>query len=347
MIQRPKYLKNLIDLKDMDLVKIITGVRRAGKSVLLMLYRDYLLAHGIADANIIYINFEDYEMQLVQTEAQLRHILDQRLQHDQRQYILLDEIQNVTGWQRVINGVCVSFDCDIVITGSNAKMLSGELATLLSGRYVEIPIYPFSFREFLVAKNIDPESRTVDRAFKEYAQFGGFPAVTLANEAVKDQILKGIYDTVLLNDVSLRGSVRDIGSLKAVVGFLADNTGQLVQPNKIANTLKAEGLAISPHTISRYLELLADAFLFYRARQYDLRGRQYLRTAGKYFMIDPGLRRIATDRRAGNFSNQLENIVYTELQRRGYTIDVGKLGAQEIDFIARKNAAILYVSRAA
>ncbi|BAP84782.1 AAA+ superfamily ATPase [Paucilactobacillus hokkaidonensis JCM 18461] len=343
MIERPKYLAELIEFKDTDLIKIITGVRRSGKSVLLMLYRDYLLKQGIEARDIIYINFEDYQMQLVQTENQLRKILDKRLNKNRRQYILLDEIQNVSGWQRVINGVRVSFNCDIVITGSNAKMLSGELATLLSGRYVEIPIYPFSFKEFLNAKNISSDSREIDSAFTEYEKFGGFPAAILANDAVKDQVLKGIYDAVILNDVSMRGNVRDVTILRAVVGFLADNTGQLVQPNKIANTLKSEGMRVSPHTITRYLELLENAFLFYHVQQYDLRGRQYLKTTGKYFIADSGLRRIAVGRRAGNYSNQLENIVYIELKRRGYIINVGKLGSKEIDFVARKDDDILYV----
>ncbi|BDR57785.1 ATP-binding protein [Xylocopilactobacillus apicola] len=344
VIERPALLKQLIEFKDHDLIKIITGVRRSGKSVLLMMYRDWLIDQGISADNIIYLNFEDYELQTVKDEEQLRAIFDQKLNDIKgRFYILLDEIQNVAGWQRVVNGLRVSFDCDLTITGSNAQMLSGELATLLAGRYVEIPIYPLSFSEFLTAKKISADSRQVDQAFIEYEKYGGFPAVVIANEQVKDQILKGIYDTVLLNDVSMRGNIRDLTVLRALTGFLSDNTGQLIQPTRIANTMKSEGLDVSPHTITRYLTLLENAFLFYRSRQYDLRGREYLRTAGKYYVVDPGLRRSAVDRRPGNYSNQLENIVYVELLRRNYIVDVGKFDSKEIDFIARRSDELMYV----
>ncbi|BDZ31748.1 hypothetical protein MH1LPH_22140 [Lactiplantibacillus brownii] len=343
MIKRPMYLNQLIQLKDTDFIKIITGVRRAGKSVLLKLYRDYLLSQGVKNEQIIYFNFEEFDLLAVREATQLIALLKPLLRKDSHNYLMLDEIQMVEGWQRVINGIHASYDCDIVITGSNAKMLSGELATLLSGRYVEIPIYPFSFREFLDAKELAIDDRQVDRAFEEYERYGGFPSVILADEKIKDTILSGIFDTIILNDVSMRANVRDSESLKALVGFLADDIGQLVRPAKLANTLKSEGILTSNHTIERYLSLLSDAFLFYRARQYDLRGRGYLRTAGKYFMVDAGLRRNAVGRRPGNYGGQLENIVYLELLRRGYTVDVGKLDVAEVDFIARRVDEILYV----
>jgi len=343
MISRPTYLKKLIQLKDTDTIKIITGVRRSGKSVLLKLYRDYLIAQGINANRIIYLNFETFELLNIRDDQQLIALLQPRLNHNQHFYLMLDEIQMVDGWQRVVNGIHASFDCDIVVTGSNAKMLSGELATLLSGRYVEIPIYPFSFKEFLTAREIEENSRQVDQAFEEYETYGGFPAVVLASPEIKDDMLSGIYDTIVLNDVSMRANIRDTESLKAVVGFLADDLGQLIRPAKLANTLKSEGVTTSNHTVERYLTLLENAFLFYRARQYDLRGRGYLRTAGKYFMVDAGLRRNAVGRRPGNYGGQLENIVYIELLRRGYTVDVGKMDTVEIDFVARRVDELLYV----
>jgi len=336
MIQRDQYLNRLISLKDTDTIKVITGVRRSGKSVLLMLYRDYLKSLGTPEAQILYFNFEDFDLLGVRTDEDLIKLLTPRLTHDHHLYLMFDEIQMVTGWQRVINGLRVSYDCDIVVTGSNAKMLSGELATLLSGRYVEIPIYPFSFREFLAAKDIMETSPQIDAAFEEFERFGGFPSVVLADKGIKDTILSGIFDTIILNDVSMRANVRDTESLRVLVGFLADNIGQLVRPAKVAGTLKNEGISITNHTIEKYLQLLDDAFLFYRSRQYDLRGRAYLRTSGKYFIVDPGLRRNAIGRRPGNYAGQLENIVYLELIRRGYTVDVGKLETKEVDFIARK-----------
>lgn len=343
MIPRETYLNKLIQLRDTDNIKVITGVRRSGKSVLLMLYRDYLKAEGVAPDQIIYYNFEEFDLLGVRNRQELITLLTPKLTKDKHLYLMFDEIQLVDDWQSVINGLRVSYDCDIIVTGSNAKMLSGELATLLSGRYVEIPIYPFSFKEFLTAKDIGPQSPRIDDAFTEFETFGGFPAVVLANQSIKDTILAGIFDTIILNDVSMRANVRDTESLRGLVGFLADNTGQLVNSSKIAGILKNEGVTISNHTVEKYLQLLEDAFLFYRGRQYDLRGKSYLRTAGKYFIADPGLRRNATGRRPGNYAGQLENIVYLELRRRGYTVDVGKLDSQEIDFVARKIDQVLYV----
>ena len=343
MIKRAEYLKKLIQFRDTDLIKVITGVRRSGKSVLLMQYRDYLKSQGVADNQIIYLNFEELELLSVRTADALVKVLQPKLDKQRHQYIMLDEIQMVDGWQTVVNGIRVSYDCDIIVTGSNAKMLSGELATLLSGRYVEISIYPFSFKEFLAAKEITSDSREVDQAFLVYEKYGGFPLVTLNPVALKDDILSSLYDTITLKDVAERAQVRDITSLRALVAFLADNIGQLVQPAKVAGVLKNEGISISNHTVENYLQLLEDAFLFYRARQYDLRGKKYLRTAGKYFIVDPGLRRTAIGRRPGNYAGQLENVVYVELQRRGYTVDVGKMNTKEIDFVARKVDRVLYV----
>ncbi|WP_436696913.1 ATP-binding protein [Lactiplantibacillus pentosus] len=343
MIKRAEYLKKLIQFRDTDLIKVITGVRRSGKSVLLMQYRDYLKSQGVADNQIIYLNFEELELMRVRTADALVKVLQPKLDKQRHQYIMLDEIQMVDGWQTVVNGIRVSYDCDIIVTGSNAKMLSGELATLLSGRYVEISIYPFSFKEFLAAKEITSDSREVDQAFLAYEKYGGFPLVTLSPVALKDDILSSLYDTITLKDVAERAQVRDITSLRALVAFLADNIGQLVQPAKVAGVLKNEGISISNHTVENYLQLLEDAFLFYRARQYDLRGKKYLRTAGKYFIVDPGLRRTAIGRRPGNYAGQLENVVYVELQRRGYTVDVGKMNTKEIDFVARKVNRVLYV----
>ncbi|MBC2143428.1 ATP-binding protein [Listeria innocua] len=344
MYKRPNYLKQLIQFKDADFIKVITGVRRSGKSVLLMLYKEYLLQEGVQENHIIHINFESFEYQTVTTEEKFRQKLDKLLPEDDKKvYLLFDEIQMVEGWQRVVNGIRVSFNSDIIITGSNANMLSGEIATLLSGRYIEIPIYPFSFSEFLHVKGIESDSRKVDSAYDEYEKYGGFPSVVIAEESIKDTILSGIFDTIVLNDVALRAGVKDATALKSIIRFLADNVGQLVNASKIVNTLKSEGVDTTVHTVNRYLDLLENGYLFYRAKQYDIRGREYLRTNGKYFIIDTGLRRNAVGRKDGNYSNRLENIVYIELLRRGYTVDVGKLDSKEIDFVARKLDETLYI----
>ncbi|EJB4752764.1 ATP-binding protein, partial [Listeria monocytogenes] len=333
-----------IQFKDSDFIKVITGVRRSGKSVLLMLYKEYLLQEGIHENHIIHINFESFEYQTITTEEKFRQKLDELLPEDDTKiYLLFDEIQMVEGWQRIVNGIRVSFNSDIIITGSNANMLSGEIATLLSGRYIEIPIYPFSFSEFLHVKDIESDSRKVDSAYGEYEKYGGFPSVVIAEESIKDTILSGIFDTIVLNDVALRAGVKDATALKSIIRFLADNVGQLVNTSKIVNTLKSEGVDTTVHTVNRYLDLLENGYLFYRAKQYDIRGREYLRTNGKYFIIDTGLRRNAVGKKDGNYSNRLENIVYIELLRRGYTVDVGKLDSKEIDFVARKLDETLYI----
>ena len=344
MFERPEYLNQLIKFKDTDFIKVITGVRRSGKSVLLMLFQEHLIKEGVPDDHIIYMNFESFEYQTITTEEKFREKLNELLPKDTKKiYLLFDEIQVVEGWQRVINGIRVSFDSDIVITGSNANMLSGELATLLSGRYIEIPIYPFSFQEFLNVKGIELNSRKVDIAYDEYEKYGGFPSVTIAEESIKDTILSGIFDTIVLNDVALRSGIKDPTALKSIISFLADNVGQLVNTSKIVNTLKNEGIETTNHTVNRYLDLLESGYLFYRTKQYDIRGREYLRTNGKYFIVDTGLRRNAVGRKDGNYSNRLENIVYIELLRRGYTVDVGKLDTKEIDFVARSLDETLYV----
>lgn len=344
MFERPEYLNQLIKFKDTDFIKVITGVRRSGKSVLLMLFQEHLIKEGVPDDHIIYMNFESFEYQTITTEEKFREKLNELLPKDTKKiYLLFDEIQVVEGWQRVINGIRVSFDSDIVITGSNANMLSGELATLLSGRYIEIPIYPFSFQEFLNVKGIELNSRKVDIAYDEYEKYGGFPSVTIAEESIKDTILSGIFDTIVLNDVALRSGIKDPTALKSIISFLADNVGQLVNTSKIVNTLKNEGIETTNHTVNRYLDLLESGYLFYRTKQYDIRGREHLRTNGKYFIVDTGLRRNAVGRKDGNYSNRLENIVYIELLRRGYTVDVGKLDTKEIDFVARRLDETLYV----
>lgn len=344
MFQRPDYLKQLIQFKDSDFIKVITGVRRSGKSVLLMLYKEYLLQKNVPEDHIIYMNFESFDYQTITTEEKFREKLSELIPKNHKKiYLLFDEIQVVEGWQRVVNGIRVSFDSDITITGSNANMLSGELATLLSGRYIEIPIYPLSFREFLSVKEIEADSRKVDSAYDEYEKYGGFPSVVIAEESIKDTILSGIFDTIILNDVALRAGVKDPTALKSIISFLADNVGQLVNASKIVNTLKSEGVETTVHTVNRYLDLLENGYLFYRAKQYDIRGREYLRTNGKYFIVDSGLRRNAIGRKDGNYSNRLENIVFIELKRRGYMVDVGRLDRKEIDFIARKLDETLYV----
>ncbi|MBS6062991.1 MAG: ATP-binding protein [Peptostreptococcaceae bacterium] len=343
MYKRQAYIDKLKSFRDKDFIKVLTGVRRCGKSVILKQYMDYLKDDGVKENHIIYINLESYENQFIKGEQEFSDLIYKMLPKDSgKVYLLVDEIQFIDGWQRVINSFRVSFDCDIVITGSNAKLLSGELATLLSGRYVEIVIYPFSFKEFLNAKNIDINDRIVDIAYKEYEKYGGFPGVLLSDEVIKPTILSGIYDSIILNDIAARGFVKDTLSLKKVVSFLSDNVGQLVNPSKISNLLKSENLNISNHTVNKYLELLQEAYLFFEVRPYDIRGKAYLKQNSKYFMVDNGLRNQSVGFKESNQGNRLENIVFIELKRRGYEVAVANIDNKEIDFIARKNDLVKY-----
>lgn len=344
MISRHQYLQQLIQFKDSDFIKVITGVRRSGKSVLLMQYRDYLYQQNVQASNVVYLNFEAFEHQWVKTAEDFQQLIQKKLpKNDEKIYFLIDEIQFVESWQKVINGIKVSFNADMVITGSNANLLSGELATLLSGRYVEINVYPLSFTEFLQSKQVDKDSRHVDNAYIEYEKYGGFPSVVIADEPLKDTILSGIFDSIVLNDIAQRSSIKDTHVLKSVILFLADNVGQLVNPSKISNTLTSERVPTSNHTIAKYLDLLENAFLFYKVNQYDIRGKSYLKMNAKYFIVDNGLRRYAVGQKGANYANRLENIVFLELLRRGYHVDVGRIDGKEIDFIARKADEILYV----
>lgn len=343
MYLRKPYLEKLISFQDTDFIKVITGVRRSGKSVLLQQYKEYLEKENIQSNHILYLNLEAFSYRNIKTEEALGNLLESMRPKDgMKFYLLIDEIQYAEGWQKVINGFRVSYPCDIVLTGSNAKLLSGELATLLSGRYVEIPVYPFSFQEFLDAKEIDSNSRQVDVAYKEYERYGGLPGVVMASMELKNTILSGIYDSILLNDIASRGNLRDVFALKRIVAFLADNVGQMINSTKIASILSNEKLSISYHTVNKYIDLLQEAFLFYEAKPYDIRGKAYLRQNAKYYMADHGLRNEAVDFQEGNNGNRLENIVYIELLRRGYKVDIGKLGGKEIDFWAKKNGKTEY-----
>lgn len=343
MYIRKSYLEKLISFKDTDFIKVISGVRRAGKSVLLKQYMDYLLSSGIKTDHIIYINLEAFKYQNIKTQDDFSALIKDLLPKDKENfYILIDEIQFVEGWQRVINSLRVSFPCDIVITGSNAKLLSGELATFLTGRYMELTVYPFSFKEYLESQDIDKASRQIDIAYRDYERFGGFPSVIFSDESLKDAILSGIYDSIILNDIATRGMIKDTPSLKRIVSFLADNVGQMVNPSKISNILKGEKITISNHTVDKYLELLQNAFLFYEARPYDVRGKAYLKQNSKYFIVDNGLRNQIVSYKNGNNGNRLENIVFLELIRRGYKVDVVRIDDKEVDFIAKQSDKVEY-----
>lgn len=332
LIPRKQYLDTLIRLKDKQLIKIVTGIRRCGKSTLFDLYEEYLLNNGVKKENIIRINFESPQFIELWDWLALYRFIKERLQANTMNYILLDEIQNVPDFQRAVDGLFILDNSDVYITGSNAYLLSGELATLLSGRFIEIKMLPLSFKEYLSAF-----SENQDRAtqFRRFIQFGSFPYVLWLEEEQDIQAyLEGIYTTVILKDVLTRKKIADPDMLQRVVKFLADNIGSPISATSIANTLTSHQRKVSFHTVENYLAALMDSFIFYRVQRYDIKGKQHLSTGAKYYLCDVGLRYYMLGTKPGNFGHILENIVYLELVRRGNEVYVGKVNDTEIDFIA-------------
>jgi predicted AAA+ superfamily ATPase len=346
LIKRPYYLNEVLKYQDTEFIKVITGVRRAGKSSVMEMYRQHLLENGTNPKHIMHLNFESFETSSLLCAEALIDYIRTNAESNVKMHFLFDEIQLVSDWERVINGLRVSFDADILVTGSNAKMLSSELSTLISGRFVTIEVYPLSFAEFLHFKQYDPSDvRQHATWFREYIRFGGFPAVVLAGEQIKESILNGIYDTVILNDVGFRSGIKEPEILKSVSRFLASNIGQITNPTKIKGTLESVAhQKTSVPTVTRYMDMLENAFLFYRANRYDIRGKAYLHGSGKWFIADTGLRNVALSKSNENIGSEIENVVYIELRRRGYTVSVGRLDRdEEIDFVARKLDKTLYV----
>lgn len=342
MIVRNLYLNRLRKFQNTEFVKVITGVRRSGKTFILRMFRDELHNQGIPDKQIIFINFESMQYRSLLNKNAFYDYVMKLIIPNKKMYLFFDEIQQVDGWEDVINSFRVDFDSDIYVSGSNASLLSGELATLLTGRIVEIPIYPLSFKEYLTFRNTNEH---LEQEFNNYITEGGFPAVALVqDDAVKQSILDGIYSSILLRDVTERAQIRDDGQLIQISNYLLSEIGNLVSGNKIAGVLNNEGFKTSNATsVLRYINLLENAFLFYPAKRYDLRGKAYLRTTAKYYAVDTGLRNTTLNRNYhDNYGHQIENIVYLELRRRGFQVDVGKDDTKEIDFVAHKSNEVQY-----
>ena len=341
-LERNSYLNKLIEFKDTEFIKVITGVRRSGKSSILRLFEQHLLSSNIDKSQIIFINFEHPDFQNYLDDKSLYEYLLKYTTENKKYYFLFDEIQEVDSWQKLINGLRLKFECDIYITGSNANLLSGELSTYLSGRYVEIKVMPLSFKEFLVFKNYNDTTK-IDLYYNEYIKNGAFPSVALLNnENIIDDVIKGIYNSIILKDVMLRGNIKDGYLLEKLVAFIFDNIGNSVTSNSIANTLNANGLKTRNETIDAYLQLLENSFIIYKANRFNIRGKEHLKSQPKYYCVDIGLRNISIGRNRGNFGSVLENIVYLELIRKGYEVSIGKLDSLEIDFVCTKPNKTIY-----
>ena len=334
MVKRTEYLEKLKKIKDMQIIKVITGVRRCGKSTLLSQFRNFLIESGVLEEQIISINFEDLKFEDLKDYKLLYQYINERLVPNKKNYIFIDEIQEVENFQRAVDSLFIKDNTDIYITGSNAMMLSGELATLLSGRYIEISILPLSFSEYL---ELD-ETQDVRQTWNKYFENGGFPyAIQIKDDDIRKDYLTGIYNTVLLKDIVARNKVQDITLLESVVKFLFENIGNIVSPKKIADTLVSYGRKTTSSTVENYIEALKSSFILYKAGRYDIKGKQYLKSLEKYYIVDIGLRKLLINKKHSDIGHILENIVYLELIRRGYTVYIGKIGDLEIDFIAERN----------
>lgn len=340
-INRQKYLDKLISQKDKDIVKVITGIRRCGKSVLLFdIYYDYLLSVGVQKENVIKINLETKKNESLRNADALYNTIVEQIVNDDRYYIFIDEIQMVEGFEDVVNGLRVDYNCDVYITGSNSKLLSKDINTKMRGRSIEIKVYPLSFAEFYDYYGGDKR-----QCFNNYLMYGGLPYLVAEDDNKnKVEYLKMICETVVGRDIIERHGIRQENLFEAVIDFLCSNIGSYVSANKIADTLKSNGYSkVTPDTIGNYLEFICDAYLFYKAQRYDIKGKQYLKTLNKYYISDLGIRNSKLNYRQIEITHSLENIIYLDLIRRGYIVDIGKNNTKEIDFVARDDRNLYYI----
>ncbi len=338
MVQRRQYMDKLIKWCDRQVIKVVTGIRRCGKSTLLQMFREYLLQQGVGEQQCIFLNMEDMKYEQLKDYHKLYEYIEERISDTGKYYIFLDEIQLVPEFEKVVDSLYLRDNLDIYLTGSNAYMLSGELATLLSGRYVEIHMLPLSFAEYY--KMVGGDKR---EAFQSYYRRGGFPyAAGIEDIEIYRDYLQGIYNTVLLKDIIGRKNISDVQTLEAVVRFLADNIGNMVSVKKIADSLTSDGRKTTPVTVDNYIRAMQEAFILYEAKRYDIKGKQHLRSLGKYYLADMGIRHLLLGERTRDVGHTLENIVYLELLRRGYRVSIGKMDALEVDFVAELGEDRIY-----
>lgn len=344
-IHRPEYLNWLIRQKDKQIIKVVTGVRRCGKSTLFEIYQDYLKSQGIEDAQIIALNFEDIEYEHLLNYRSLYQYVKEHLIEDKMNYIFFDEVQHVKQFQKTVDSLFLRKNCDVYITGSNAYFMSGELATLLTGRYAELSMMPLSFKEFCSGLDDKRKALPFQEQFNLYLSLGSFPYVLKYQYGLKDarEYMSGIYNTVLLNDVVKRLKIADVNMLEDITRFMLFNIGNRTSPTTIANTMTSKQKKIDPKTVDRYIRGLTDSFMFYEARRYNIRGKEFLSTMNKYYAADIGIRNMLVKGRASDIGHILENIVYLELKRRGYEVYVGQIGQYgEVDFVTMLDGKISY-----
>lgn len=343
MILREEYLKKLSTYMDAPIIKILAGIRRCGKSTILEMLHKELISKGIDESNIICKRYTSFEIDDCYTAKDMYNDIKKEMINDNKYYLLLDEVQEIDGWEKAINSLLEDTNADIYVTGSNSKLMSSEISTYLTGRYVLIPVYPLSFKEYLDFKSSSAKSEK--ELLNEYIKFGGFPIVALGNydEQSAYQIVEGIYNSVITSDITKRHNIVNFDLFNRVVKFIIENVGKTFSANSIVKFLKGEGRALSVESIYNYLEWLEKAFVIYRCRRYDLQGKSVLKTQEKFYLADQSLKYCIMGFNPKSIASMLENIVYFELKRRGYEVYIGKLGTKEIDFVAIKRDERVYV----
>lgn len=345
-IVRNEYLEILKDFRDKDIIKIVTGIRRCGKSTLLEMFKEHLRENDVDDGHIISINFEDYNYVDLLEPKSLHTYIQSKITDNEMYYVFFDEIQNVNDFQRVVDSLNLKENVDIYITGSNAYMLSSEIATFISGRYVEIKMLPLSFKEYV---EYTGNRNELNKKYADYLQFSSFPYAAMLGKN-KDRIheyLEGIYSTVLLKDIIARKKVSDTMILESVIRYMFDNIGNLTSTKKISDTMNSDGRKVDVKTIEKYIAALTESFVIYQAKRYDVKGKNYLKTLDKYYIVDIGLRYMLLGSRNADTGHILENVVYLELLRRGYKVFIGKMENEEVDFVAMSSKETIYFQVAA
>lgn len=341
MINREEYLDELIRWKDKDLIKVVTGIRRCGKSTLFDLFIDYLKMSGVKSNQIIYINLEDADYDF-KDYKELYHFINEKIISENNFYVFLDEVQNVPGFQRAVDSLYIKKNVDVYITGSNAYLLSGELATLLSGRYIEIKMLPLSFKEYVSAF----DNNNYQQLFLDYMRNGGMPGninILKSNVNDLDKYLDGIFSTIVYKDIMARNNITDKLLLESVIKYIFDSIGSPISIKKISDTLTSKGISTSNHTVENYITALLESFLVYKAERFDVKGKNLLARDYKYYVVDSGLRSYLLGKKAdSDMGHILENIVYLELLRRGYKVYVGKVDDLEVDFVAENRDGLRY-----
>lgn len=345
-IERKEYLDKLIAFRDKSIIKVITGVRRCGKSVLLEMFQDFLLKQGVSEEQIVAINLEDYDFCELRNPAKLHSYIKDRLNKNMMTYIFIDEVQHCEDFPRVVDSLYIKKNVDIYLTGSNANLLSSEIATLLSGRYVEITMLPLSFKEYVSSTG---STKELSRKYLEYIEYSSFPYTLELKNQPKEiaMYLEGLYSTIVVKDISQRHKFPDTMMLESITRFVFDNIGNPVSTKKIADTMTSSGRKIDVKTVEKYVRALMESFIVYQAKRYNIKGKQYLKTLDKYYVVDIGMRYMLLGSRSIDVGHILENVIYLELLRRGFDVYVGKIDDFEVDFVAQTQKKTIYYQVAA